>query len=88
MAGYAGDFSLAAAVGGHPAGTMAHVTVSAAYPSRLVLEFSDEGQGQTDARVLLCGHIGAHALLGLGYTGPLATRPRLAPTRTRPRGAA
>ena len=28
--------------------------------------------------VLLCGHIGALQLLELGYTGPLAKRPRLA----------
>ena len=86
MAGYAGDFSLAAAVDGHPAGTLAHVTVSAASPSRLMLEFSDHHQGQTDAYVLLCGHTGARALLGMGYTGPLARRPRLAPTRP-PRSA-
>ena len=32
----------------------------------------------TDARVLLCGHIGALELVELGYTGPLAMRPRLA----------
>jgi hypothetical protein len=75
--GYPGLFSLAAAVDGHPAGTLVQVTVSVPNPSRLVLDFSNH-QVLTDACVLLCGHIGALALLELGYTGPLARRPRLA----------
>ena len=79
IAGYAGDFSLVTSVDGHPAGTLAQVTVSAVYPSRLVVDFSDHRQVLTDACVLLCGHVGARALLDVGYTGPLATRPRLAP---------
>jgi hypothetical protein len=76
--GYAGDFSLATAVEAHPAETMVRVTVSALQPSGLVLEFSDHQQVRTDARVLLCGHVGAEELLKLGYNGPLARRPRLA----------
>jgi hypothetical protein len=76
--GYAGDFSLATPVEGHPAGTQVQVTVSALHPSRLLLDFSDHQQVLTDACVLLCGHIGALELLELGYTGPLARRPRLA----------
>jgi hypothetical protein len=75
--GHAGLFSLATAVQGHPAGTLVQVTVSVPDPSRLVLDFSHH-QVLTDARVLLCGHIGALELLELGYTGPLARRPRLA----------
>ena len=54
------------------------VTVSVPNPSRLVLDFSNHQQVLTDACVLLCGHIGALQLLELGYTGPLAKRPRLA----------
>jgi hypothetical protein len=76
--GCAGHFSLATAVEAHPAETLVQVTVSARHPSRLVLDFSDQQQVLTDARVLLCGHIGAVELLDLGYTGPLAMRPRLA----------
>jgi hypothetical protein len=76
--GYAGDFSLATSVDAHPAETLVRVTVSALQPSGLMLEFSDHQQVQTDARVLLCGHVGAEELLELGYTGPLAKRPRLA----------
>ena len=79
VAGYAGDFPLATPVDGHPVGTLVRVTVSAAYPTRLVVDFSDQCQVLTDACVLLCGHVGARALLEMGYTGPLATRPRLAP---------
>ena len=66
-------------VDGHPAGTLVQVTVSAVYPSQLEVDFSDHRQVLTDACVLLCGHVGTRALLDLGYTGPLATRPRLAP---------
>jgi hypothetical protein len=76
--GYAGLFSLAAPVERHPAGTLVEVTVSVPNPSRLVLDFSNHQQVLTDACVLLCGHIGALQLLELGYTGPLAKRPRLA----------
>jgi hypothetical protein len=47
-------------------------------PSRLVLDSSNHQQVLTDACVLLYRHIGALALLELGYTGPLARRPRLA----------
>jgi hypothetical protein len=43
-----------------------------------VLDFSNDQQVLTDACVLLCGHIGALALLELGYTGPLVRRPGLA----------
>lgn len=75
--GYAGDFSLATPVEGHPAGTLVHVTFSALHRSRLVLDFSDHHQVLTDACVLLCGHIGALELLELGYAGPLVRRPRL-----------
>jgi hypothetical protein len=48
------------------------------------LEYHVDGQTPTtlevltDACVLLSGHIGALQLLELGYTGPLAKRPRLA----------
>jgi hypothetical protein len=75
---YAGLFSLVTAVEGHPAGTLVQVTVSAPNPSELVLNLSDARHVLTDARVLLCGHIGALELLEQGYTGPLARRPRLA----------
>jgi hypothetical protein len=53
-------------------------TVSAAHPSRLLLDFGDHHPVLMDACVLLCGHIGALELLELGYTGPLVRRPRLA----------
>jgi hypothetical protein len=76
--GYAGDFPLVTPVEGHRAGTLVQVTVSALDPSRLVLDFSNDHQVLTDASVVLCGHIGALELLELGYTGPLARRPRLA----------
>ncbi len=78
MDGYAGHFSLATRVEAHPAGTLVQVTVSALDPSRLVLVFSKHDQVLTDACVLLCGSVGALELLELGYTGPLARRPRLA----------
>ena len=78
MEGYAGDFSLATPVEGHPAGTLVHVTVSARHSSQLVLDFTERDHVVTDACVLLCGSIGAVRLLELGYTGPLAERPRLA----------
>ena len=77
MDGYAGLFSLATAVHGHAAGTQVRVTVSGPNPSRLVLDFSNDRRVLTDARVLLCGHVGALELVELGYTGPLARRPRL-----------
>ena len=77
MDGYAGLFSLATAVYGHAAGTQVRVTVSGPNPSRLVLDFSNDRRVLTDARVLLCGHVGALELVELGYTGPLARRPRL-----------
>jgi hypothetical protein len=76
--GYAGDFSLATTVEAHPAETLVRVTVSALQPSGLMLEFSDHRQVRTDARALLCGHVGAEELRELGYTGPLTRRPRLA----------
>lgn len=76
MDGRPGLFSLAARVEGHPAGTLVQVTVSV--PSQLLLDSSNHQQVLTDACVLLYGHIGALALLELGYTGPLAGRPRLA----------
>ena len=82
MPGYAGEFLLATPVGGHPAETRVQVTVSALHPSRLVLEFDDNKQVLTDARVLLCGHIGALELVGLGYTGPLVRRPPVGSGRT------
>jgi hypothetical protein len=75
--GHAGDFSLATPVEGHPAGTLVQVTVPAAHPSRLALNFSDHDPVLTNACALLCGHIGALELLELGYTGPLVRRPRL-----------
>jgi hypothetical protein len=65
--GYAGDFSLATPVEGHPAGTLVQVTVPARHPSRLVLDFSDH-QALMDARVL--GHIGVLELLELGLHRP------------------
>ena len=37
--------------------------------------------GMKDGRVLLCGHIGALALLELGYTGPLARGPGWQPAK-------
>jgi hypothetical protein len=84
--GYAGDFSLATSVEAHPAATLVRVTVAPLQPSGLMLEFSDHQQVRTDARVLLCGHVGAEELLELGYTGPIAKRPRLAP-RERSKGS-
>jgi len=57
--GQAGEFSLATPVEGHPAGTPVQVTVSAAHPSRLALNFSDHHPVPTNACVLLCGHVGA-----------------------------
>ena len=77
MVGYAGRFSLAAPVEGHPAGTVVQVTVSVPNPSQVVLAFSDQHQVLTDACVLLCGSIGSLVLLDLGYTGPLVRRPQL-----------
>ena len=74
---YAGDFSLAIPVHGHPAGTLVHVTVSPSHPAQLVLDFSEQQQVLTDACVLLCGSVGVVRLLELGYTGPLAERPQL-----------
>jgi hypothetical protein len=76
VGGYVGDFLLATSVEGHPVETLVHVSVPARHRSRLVLAFSDD-QVEMDARVLLCGHIGAMKLQELGYTGPLPTRPRL-----------
>jgi hypothetical protein len=76
--GCAGHFTLATALEAHPAETLVQVTVSGRHPSRVMLNFGDHEQVLTDARVLLCGHIGAKELLELGYTGPLARRPRLA----------
>ena len=78
---YAGDFSLATPVHGHPAGTLVHVTVSERHPAQLVLDFSEQ-QVLTDACVLLCGSVGVVRLLELGYTGPLAERPQLAGWKT------
>jgi hypothetical protein len=78
MDGHAGDFSLVTSVEGHPAGTLVQVTVLAAHPSRLLLDFGDDHPVLTNAHVLLCGHMGALELLELGYTGPLVRRPRLA----------
>jgi hypothetical protein len=54
------------------------VTVSAAHPSRLALNFSDHHPVLTNVCALLCGHVGALELLELGYTGPLVIRPELA----------
>jgi hypothetical protein len=76
--GDAGGFFLATSVEGHAAETLVQVIVSADHPSQLALDFSDHHQVLTDACVLLCGHTGALKLLELGYTGPLAIRPRLA----------
>jgi hypothetical protein len=78
MDGHAGDFFLITPVEGQPAGTLVHVTASTAHHSRLVLDLRGNHEVLTDARVLLCGHIGAAKLLEQGYAGPLATRPRLA----------
>jgi hypothetical protein len=75
---YAGDFSLATSVEGHPSGTLAHVSVSARHPTRVTLDFSDRHPALTDATVLLSGDTGAVKLRELGYTGPLTKRPRLA----------
>ena len=52
------EFSLATPVEGHPAGTPVQVTVSAAHPSRLALNFSDH-HPVPNACLLLCGHVGA-----------------------------
>jgi hypothetical protein len=82
--GDAGDFSLAIAVEGHPAGTLVHVTVSARRRSKLVLDFSDREHVVTDASVLLCGSVGVVRLLDLGYTGPLAERPPVTGWKARP----
>jgi hypothetical protein len=76
--GHPGLFSPATPAEGHPAGTLVQVTVSVPNPSRLVLDSSNHQQVLTDACLLLCGHTGALKLLELGYTGPLARRPRLA----------
>jgi hypothetical protein len=76
--GHAGEFSLGTPLEGHPAGTLVQVTVSAADPSRLALNFSDHHPVLTNACALSCGHVGALELLELGYTGPLVRRPRLA----------
>jgi hypothetical protein len=76
--GHTGEFSLATAVEGHPAGTLVQVTVSAAHPSRLALDFGGHHPVLTNACALLCGHVGALELLELGYTGALVRRPRLA----------
>lgn len=78
MDGQAGEFALATSVEGHPAGTLVQVSVSAAHPSRLVLNFSDHHPVLTNACALLCGHARALELSELGYTGPLVRRPRLA----------
>jgi hypothetical protein len=76
--GHAGEFSLATPVDGYPVGALVQVTISAARPSQLLLDFGDHHPVLTDACVLLCGHIGALELLELGYTGRLIRRPRLA----------
>ena len=78
MDGRAADFSLATPVDGHPVGALVQVTILAARPSQLLLDFGDHHPVLTDACVLLCGHIGALELLKMGYTGPLIRRPRLA----------
>lgn len=77
MDAYAGRFELATRIETHRAGTLVNVTVSTADHARLVLDLSDH-ELLTDASVLLCGTIGARELLDHGYSGPLATRPRLA----------
>ena len=79
MDGHAGDFSLATPVQGRSPETLVQVTVSAAHSSQLILDFGDHRPVLTNARALLCGHIGALELLERGYTGPLVGRPRLAP---------
>jgi hypothetical protein len=76
--GHGGEFSLATPVEGDPAGTLVQVTVSAAHPSRLALNFSGQHPALSNACALLCGHVGALELLELGYRGPLVRRPRLA----------
>jgi hypothetical protein len=73
---FAGDFSLATPVEGHPIGRLVRVEISARDRSQLVLEFDDREQVLTDACVLLCGSVGARRLLELGYTGRLIERPR------------
>ena len=78
MDGHTGEFSLATPVEGDPAGTLVQVTVSAAHPSRLALNFSDHHPVLTNACAFLCGHVGALELLELGYTGLLVRRPPLA----------
>jgi len=75
--GYAGDFSLATRVEGHPAETLVHVSVSALDASRLVLDFGRDHEVLKDACCLLCGSVGTRVLLELGYTGPLIRRPPL-----------
>ena len=77
MEGFAGDFSLATHVEGHPAETLVHVSVSQRDASRLVLVFSHEHEVLRDA-CCLCGSIGTRVLLERGCTGPLITRPPLA----------
>jgi hypothetical protein len=74
----AGLFSLVTPVDGHGVGTLVQVAVPTRRPSRVVLDFIDDHCVLTDASVLLCGQIGALALLECGYTGPLIRRPRLA----------
>jgi hypothetical protein len=76
--GHAGEFSLATPVDGYPVRALVQVTVLAARPSQLLLDFGDHHPVLTDACLLLCGHVGALELLELGYTGPLVRRPRLA----------
>ena len=78
LEGFAGDFSLATRVEGHPAETLVHVSVSEPDASRLVLDFGHEHEVLRDACYLLCGSIGTRVLLELGYTGRLITRPPLA----------
>jgi hypothetical protein len=77
VVGYVGLFTLATPLEGRPVGTLVEVTVSVPNPSRLELDFGSHSV-QTDARVLLCGSVGAVRLLELGYTGPLIRRPQLA----------
>jgi hypothetical protein len=67
--GYAGHFSLATAVEAHPAESPVQ---------RLALNFSDQQQVLTDARVLLCAHIGALELVELGYPARSRCGPQLA----------
>ena len=44
-----------------------------------MLHFENHDEVATDACVLLCGSVGELILLDLRYTGPLVTRPLLAP---------